>query len=118
MTGPERRLIKQMGKDYTVKNASGGSGGRELPSYSGSNTVTAVLERRGMPKAETQSDGTEVETDLELRAIVPSGMTITPAGESSNAPTKLEHPNGTMYRVLATHEADSGVDVLTVMEDS
>jgi hypothetical protein len=69
-----------------------------------------------MPQTATDSDGTEVETDLELRAV-PDGVTFRPAGSDDGYPTKLQHPNGTTYRLLDTHEEDGGVTALTVVED-
>jgi len=118
MKGAERRAIKGSGKTYAVRNASGGSGGRDTPDYSGDGTLTAVLEQRGRPQTATDSDGTEIETDLELRAVVPDGTTIREAGESGGWPTKLDHPDrNATYRVMATRLEDGGVTPITVVRD-
>lgn len=116
MQGPAQRLIKKQGKDYTIRNATGG-GDRDLPSYSDDGTLTAVLERRGRPRTVTDSAGTELEADLEIRAIVGSSTTIKTADDTDSYPTRLIHPNGTTYRVLQQHEEDGGVTVLPVVVD-
>lgn len=116
MQGPAQRLILARGSDYTIRNASGG-GGRDTPNYSDDGTLTGVIEQRGMPRTVTDSDGTEIDADLEIRSVPESGTTIREAGESGGYPTKLVHPDGQTYRVLATHPEDSGVTVLTVVRD-
>ena len=68
MHGPAQRLITSRGKEYTVRNASGG-GGRSSPDYSDDGTLTGVLERRTRPTVETLSSGEAVESELEIRAV-------------------------------------------------
>jgi hypothetical protein len=117
MRGAVARLIQSQGSEYQLRNA-GGSGGRSTPSYSDDGTVAGVLERRSRtPRTVTDSDGTEVETDLELRAVPDDGTTLRSAGSDDGYPTKLTHPNGTTYRVLDTFEEDGGVTALAVVED-
>jgi hypothetical protein len=114
MDGPVRRLIESTGKQYTVRNATGG-GGREAPSYSDDGTLTGVLEQRSRPTVETDSAGEDVESDLEIRAIVDDNTTITPAGSAGAYPTLLIHPDGHEYRVVDEFPEDSGVTVLSVI---
>ena len=116
MHGAIARLIKSRGKEYQLQNASGG-GGRDTPSYSDGGTIVGVLERRGRPQTATDSSGTEVETDLEIRAVPDDGTQLRPAGSNDGYPTLLEHPTGAEYRLLGVHEEDGGVTVLTVVED-
>lgn len=116
MPGPVQRLIQSKGTEYQVRNADG-SGGRSTPAYNSGNTLVAVLERRGMPQTATDSDGTEVETDLELRAVPGDGVTLRPAGSDDGYPTLLDHPSGKTYRLIDKHPEDSGVTALTVVED-
>lgn len=111
MTGAERRAIKASGREYDVLNPAGDSGGRDLATYEQTGTLTAVVARRSRPQQERQSDGTDAEVDLELRAVV-GGVAV-----DSGNPTKLRHPNGTVYRVLHEHEEDGGLTVISVMED-
>lgn len=116
MYGPIARMIQSQGREYQLQNASGG-GGRNTPSYSGDGSVIGVLESRGMPQTATNSDGTEVETDLEIRAVPDDTTTLRPAGSADGYPTLLQHPTGAEYRLLDMHEDDAGVAVLTVVED-
>ena len=116
MHGAIARLIKSRGKEYQLQNASGG-GGRDTPSYSDGGTIVGVLERQGRPQTATDSSGTEVETDLEIRAVPDDGTQLRPAGSNDGYPTLLEHPTGAEYRLLDMHEEDGGVTVLTVVED-
>ena len=116
MTGPARRLIRSWGRTYTVQNATGGSG-RSVPDYSDDGTLIGVLERRGRPQTATDSDGTDVETDLELRAVTDEATTLWPAGSNDGHPTLLKHPTGQTYRLLSTHPEDSGVTVLIVVNE-
>lgn len=115
MQGPAQRLIRSRGNEYDVQNASGGSG-RDVPTYSSDGTLVGVLERRGRPRMTTDSAGEDIETDLEIRAIV-DGVTIVEAGTNDSYPTKLAHPSGKEYRVLDEFPEDSGVSVLAVIED-
>jgi hypothetical protein len=115
MHGPAQRLIATMGRDYTVRNATGGGGGLDTPSYSDDGTLTAVLERRGMPRQVTDSNGEAVDADLELRAVPDGAVTIQPAGVADGYPTTLVHPDGPVYRVLDKQFEDGGVHVLTVV---
>jgi hypothetical protein len=116
MHGPIARLIRSQGREYQLQNASGG-GGRSTPSYSDDGTLVGVLERRGRPQTATDSSGTEVETDLEIRAAPDDETMLRPAGSADGHPTLLEHPTGAEYRLLDVHEEDGGVTVLTVVED-
>lgn len=116
MYGAIQRMIKSQGREYQLQNATGG-GGRSTPSYSDDGTIVGVLESRGMPQTATNSDGTEVETDLEIRSVPDDGTTLRPAGCDEGYPTLLEHPSGAEYRLLDMHEEDGGVTVLTVVED-
>lgn len=109
-------MIQSRGREYQLRNASGG-GGRDIPSYNDDGTLTGVLESRGMPQTATNSDGTEVETDLEIRAVPDDGTTLRPAGSADGYPTLLDHPTGPTYRLLKTVPEDGGVTVLTVVED-
>jgi len=115
MHGPTQRLIQKQGVKYQVRNAGGG-GGRDTPSYGDDGTLVGVLEQRGIPQTVTDSDGTEVESDLELRTL-PDNVTLREAGSADGYPTKLVHPSGQTYRLLATFPEDSGVTVLTVVRD-
>ena len=116
MQGPVARLIQSQGHEYQLRNASGG-GGRDTPTYSDDGTLVGVLEVRssGGSRTVTDSDGTEVETNLEIRAVPDDAATLRPAGSADGYPTKLQHPNGTEYRLLDTHLEDGGVTVLTVV---
>jgi hypothetical protein len=116
MHGAIARLIKSRGKEFQLQNASGG-GGRDTPSYSDDGAyLFGVLERRGRPQTATDSSGTEVETDLEIRTVPDDGTTLRPAGSADGYPTLLEHDRAE-YRLLDVHEEDGGVTVLTVVED-
>lgn len=117
MLGPIARMIQSQGREYDVYNADGG-GGRSTPSYGDEPdaTFTGVLESRGRPQTGTDSDGNEIETDLEIRGVPDAGTTIWPMGSNNGYPTKLEHPNGTEYDVVNKHEEDGGVLVLAVIE--
>lgn len=115
MHGPAQRLIRSQGNEYTVENASGGDG-RDVPTYSDVGTIVGVLERRGRPRTMTGSDGEEVQSDLEVRAVI-DGVTIVEAGAADGYPTRLVHPSGRKYRVIGEYPEDSGVTVLAVMED-
>ena len=117
MLGAIARLIQSQGKEYQLQNASGG-GGRDTPSYSAGGAIVGVLERRGRPQTATDSSGTEVETDLEIRAVPDDETMLRPAGSADGYPTLLEHPTLLAeYRLLDVHEEDGGVTVLTVVED-
>lgn len=116
MHGPIERHIRQQGVTYTIRNASGG-GGRDVPSYTDDGTLTGVLERRSQAQVTTDSAGEEVQTDLELRAIPDSSLSIQPAGSADGYPTILVHPDGYVYRVVDVFPEDSGVTVLTLIED-
>jgi hypothetical protein len=117
MHGPAARLIQSRGLEYTVRNASGG-GGRDTPSYSEDGTLVAVLERRSRSgQTATDSDGTEVDVDLEFRAVPDESVTIREAGSADGYPTLLEHPNGRTYRVIAETPEDSGVTALSVVRN-
>lgn len=115
MHGPVQRLVKSRGNEYTVRNASGG-GGRDSPNYSDDGTLTGVLERRSRtPQVAKLSSGEELESDLEIRAVDVT-PTIVGRGESGY-PSKLVHPDGHTYEVVATYPEDSGVTVLSVVRD-
>lgn len=115
MHGPVLRLIKQQGSEYTIRNASGG-GGRDVPNYSDDGTIVGVIERRSRaPGTASTSAGEEIDSTLEIRAVV-DGQTIREAGEA-DYPTKLVHPDGRTYEVVASFPEDSGVTVLTVVRD-
>jgi hypothetical protein len=117
VAGAVRRLITQQGAEYTVRNASGGGGGRDTPDYSDDGTLRAVLERRGLPRTVTDSAGEDIETDLELRAVPDDGVAIQSAGVADGYPTKLVHPDGPVYRVVDDHPEDGGVRILTVVRE-
>lgn len=117
MHGPVQRLIQSQGAEYTVRNASGG-GGRDTPTYSDDGSLVAVIERRGLARTVTGSDGSDVAADLELRAVVDDTTTIREAGSSSGYPTKLvSSTTSVVYRVVDSYLEDGGVTVLTVVED-
>jgi len=115
MIGPQARNIRQRGVEYTIRNATDSGGDRTTPSYSDDGTVVAVLERRGQAQTVTRSSGEQVDTRLEMRAVL-DGQTIREAGQT-NYPSKLVHPDGQTYDVLIRHPEDSGVTVLTVHRD-
>lgn len=115
MKGPAQRLILKAGTEYNVLNSDGG-GGRDTSSYSKTGTIIGILESRGMPRTVTDSDGTEVNADREIRAVV-HDVALREAGSANGYPTKLEHPDGTVYRVLDTLTEDTGVTVITVVRD-
>lgn len=118
MLGAERKLIAQQGETYTVRNASGGDGGRDLPSYSDDGTLVGVIRRsRGAPQPVPDSAGEDVTPDFEIRAVPDSSVTITPAGTADSYPTKLVGPGGRGYRVLDEVTEDGGVTVLPVVRD-
>jgi hypothetical protein len=112
MHGPTRRLIKQLGETYTVRNADGNTSGRSTPSYEDDGSVTAVIERRSAPEVHIDSDGSEVRTDTELRVV--GDATIREAGDVDGYPSQLVHPDGYTYEVKAVYPEDSGVTVLSV----
>jgi hypothetical protein len=115
MQGPIQRMLEQQGVEYQLRNASGG-GGRDTPTYSDDGTLVGVLEQRGMPRTVADSSGEDVEADLELRTVL-DGQTIREAGSADGYPTKLVHPQGQTFEVLASFPEDSGVTVLTVVRD-
>lgn len=115
MHGPAKRLIQSRGVEYTIRNATGGSGGRDVLSYADDGTLVGVLEQRGRARTVTDSNGEDVEADLEIRAVLESGSTVQPAGTADGYPSLLVHPSGPVYRVVDHHPEDSGVDVLTVV---
>lgn len=117
MLGPIARLIQSQGVEYQVRNATGSGGGRSTPSYGDDGTLIGVLESRGMPQVATDSDGTEVETDLEIRSAPGDGVELIPAGSADGYPTRLNHPDGRTYRVLDRYTEDGGVTVLTVVSE-
>lgn len=117
MHGPVQRLIQSQGSAYNVMNATGG-GGRDTPSYSFDVQLVGVLERRGRPRTVTDSSGTEIGADLEIRTVPVDGTTLREAGSADGYPTKLVGGRaGKTYRVLHKHVEDGGVTVLTVVED-
>jgi hypothetical protein len=120
MLGAIARLIQSQGREYGVYNATG-TGGRTTPDYGSEpeTTITGVLERRTSAGARTvtNSDGTEVETDLEIRAVPDDGVDLFPAGSAEGYPTLLEHPDGHRYRLLDIYAEDSGVTALTVVTE-
>lgn len=116
MHGPAQRLIRKHGATYTVRNATGGAGGRDTPDYADDGTeIVGVLEQRGMARTVTDSNGEDVEADREIRAVIDASVTIQPAGTADGYPTVLVHPNGQAFRVLDRFPEDSGVDVLAVV---
>jgi hypothetical protein len=115
MHGQAQRLIRKQGVEYTVHNASGG-GGRDTPDYSGDDgTLVGVLEQRSRPRRDADSSGTEIVSDLEIRAVVDSALTIRESENTDDYPTRLEHPDGQTYEVLASFPEDSGVTVFSVV---
>jgi hypothetical protein len=117
MHGPAARLIQSVGREYTIRNASGGSGGRSTPEYSDDGSLAGVLENRSRPATTTDSAGEDVESDLEIRAVPGDDVTVRPAGTADEYPSKLVHPNGHTYRVLDEHKEDGGVTVYAVVTD-
>ena len=119
MLGPIARMIRSQGNEFDVRNAEGDGGGRSTPSYAADGMIVGVLERRTSAGARTatDSDGTEVETDLEIRAVPDDGVTLIPAGSADGYPTLLDHPSGQTYRLLDTYPEDSGVTALTVVTE-
>lgn len=117
MLGPIARMIRSQGVEYDIKNAGGAGGGRSTPSYSADGTLVGVLESRGMPQTATDSDGTEVETDLEIRAVPDDATTLIAAGSGDGYPTLLDHPSGQTYRLLDKYTEDGGISVLTVVTE-
>ena len=119
MLGPIARMIQSQGVEYTVRNATGVGGGRSTPDYAPDDTIVGVLERRTSAGARTatDSDGTEVETDLEIRAVPDDDVDLIPAGSADGYPSLLDHPSGQTYRLLDTYPEDSGVTALTVVTE-
>lgn len=117
MLGPIARMIQSQGVEYTVRNAMGSGGGRSTPDYATDGTFVGVLESRGMPQTATDSDGTEVETDLEIRSVPDGDVDLIPAGSAEGYPTRLDHPDGRTYRLLDRYTEDGGVTVLTVVSE-
>lgn len=116
MNGPTRRLVRKLGKEYTVKNAPREGGDRETPNYDEDGTVTAVLEQRQMPRVERDSHGEEIEVNLELRVADADAEQLHGAGSESHWPTRLEHPSGRVYEAVDVHQEDGGVWVITVRQ--
>lgn len=117
MHGPQQRLIQSQGTEYTVRNASGG-GGRDTPTYSEDGTLVAVIEQRSLPRTVSDSDGADVEANLELRAVLDDSITLREAGAGDGYPTKLEsNTTSVVYQVVDQHVEDGGITVLTVVED-
>lgn len=117
MLGPIARMIQSQGVEYQVRNDTTDGGGRSTPSYSDDGTFIGVLESRGMPQTATDSDGTEVETDLEIRSVPDADVDLIPAGSAEGYPTLLDHPDGRTYRLLDRYTEDGGVTVLTVVSE-
>lgn len=117
MHGPARRLIESQGREYGVYNAAGDGRGIESPDYGSApdTTIVGVLEQRGSPRSVSRSSGEDVESDLEIRAVVDDSVTLRGAGAGHE--TLLEHPSGQRYRVLGVLPEDSGVTVLTVVRE-
>ena len=116
--GPAARLIRRRGQEYTIRNGTAGGDARSTPTYSDDGTIQAVLERRsGQPVADQASDGTDIDSTLELRCVLEGTETIREAGSATGAPTKLVAPDGRSFEVVARHREDSGVAVLTVRRD-
>lgn len=116
MRGPARRMILAQGREYAVRNtATGSSGGRDTPSYSDAGAIRGVLEQRGMPRTVKASDGTGIQTDLEIRAVKSGDVILRGAGDPDGYPTHLLHPSGETYEVVAVFPEDSGVSVLSVV---
>lgn len=126
MDGSAQRLIKKLGTEYTVRNASETTGDRETPTYSDDGKIVAVLEQRGQPRTVKDSSGEEVDADLELRALIDptvygdgyaddyGAQTIRETGDAGY-PSKLVHSSGQVFEVLAITPEDSGVTVMTVV---
>lgn len=113
MTGAIQRLIRQQGREYTIRNATDDGSDRSTPDYSDDGTLTGVLERRSRTASiDSLSSGEELESALELRTVL-DNQTVREVGEV-DYPTKLVHPDGQTYRVLARFPEDSGVTVLSL----
>jgi hypothetical protein len=110
-------MIRRQGREYTIRNATGGSGGRDTPDYADDGTLTAILERRRRPQTMTDSAGEDLETSLQLRAVPDASVTLQPAGTAGGYPTLLVHPDGPTYRLIDDLPEDGGVRVLTVVRD-
>jgi len=122
MVGPTKRLIQKQGREYEVYNAADSGGDRTTPNYgldgNPDNTLIGVLERRSRaPSTVTDSSGDDIESTLELRAVFDSSETTIVEAAEDDYPTKLVHPDGPVYRVLAKFPEDSGVTVLTLERD-
>lgn len=115
MHGQAKRLIQKMGRTYTVRNATGGSGGLDTPAYSDDGTVVGVIERRSRPQAMTDSAGEDADGEAQIRVVPDGGVTIQPAGAADGYPTRLVHPGGATYEVVDEFVEDGGVHVLTVV---
>lgn len=113
MKGAIRRVIRSQGVEFDVRNASSSSGDRTTPSYADDGTVMGVTKTSTGPTVETTSAGEEINVDLEIRAIIDGTTTIVDAGTTEN-PTKLIHPDGYEYQVLAVYPEDNNVAVMTV----
>lgn len=116
MKGAALRLIRKLGREYTVRNATGGSGGLDTPDYADDGTVIGgAIERRSRPQAMADSAGEDVDGEAQIRIIPKDGVTISPAGGEGSYPTRLVHPDGVVYEVVDTFIEDGGVHVLTVV---
>lgn len=116
--GVIEQLIEEEGKKYKVRNAPSSATSRSAANYTDDGSIVGVINQsRSTPNPMTKSDGTEIEPDLEIRAVVDSSQTLRPAGTDDGEPSKLVHPNGNKYRVLDIHEEDSGVTVLPVIKE-
>jgi hypothetical protein len=115
MDAPVRRLIRDRGTRYTVRNADRDTtrGARDTPSYQDAGTIVGVLQRGDpRPDVSVDSDGTEIEGELQLRCVDPAG--VREAGNADGYPTRVRHPDGRTYRVVASYLEDSGVTVLSL----
>jgi hypothetical protein len=118
MTGAQRRLIKSMGTEYDVKNASQGSNTRDLNSYETVGTLMAVIREETRPTRASDSAGEDIEATEELRAIVPDTISLYEPGHSSQLPTRFDHPANSRltYELVGRRYEDApGVDVLPVV---
>lgn len=131
MKGAAYRLIRKLGTEFDVQNATRDpgpttieedetstqsqtytSGDRTTPTYEPVGTVRATLEERRTPGTERDSSGEEVDHDLELRAV-DVDVELFEAGDD-DWPTRFVHRSGTVYELVASHEEDTGVMVLAV----
>lgn len=115
MKGSIDRLIRKTGVTITVRNSGRSGDARETPNYSDDGEMEAILERRSRPQEVQTSAGETVYSELQLRALPESTITLAEPGDSDYWPTRFSHPNGRTYELVAEYTEANGVSVLNVV---